>query len=111
LNGYYKSEETYYNNNRIKEIEVEFMSNSGEVMLSERRTFDDKPYQALNFLNFYKATDSAFSIEYEYFESLNEDGENIIDWAPGKIRITILDVYSGKKYDNTCISEIFVIQE
>lgn len=75
-NGYFKSEELYYENMRVKDIEV---SCSGEYF-----------YFTLNDLGFGKLQ----NVKFPYPIKTNS------------IKITVLSTYSGSKYDELCISEI-----
>ena len=78
-NGYYKDKDIFYKNNRVKNCRFEFSDGtSQEVVLLG-----------------------------EYSEQ-----SNVITFSPPVdteyIKITILSVYSGNKYNDTCISEISV---
>ncbi len=77
INGYARSEEIYKANNRVRKIEV---------------AFDGKKYP----------------IEMEFKDMVMHP--QIIEFhqpiTAEKVRITILDVYQGSKYNDTCISEI-----
>lgn len=76
LNGYSGSEELYYANNRVKKIKIEFYD--GYVI--EKELEDQIPFILQR-------------IDFERRES---------DY----IKITVLDIYKGNKYNDTCISEI-----
>lgn len=80
-NGYLKSKDTYYNNNRIKRIKIEF--SDGSTLVKE---LDD-----------------------------NMMGLQVVDFgrtiATSYLKIEVLDVYKGKKYNDTCISEIRIFAE
>lgn len=75
-NGYGKTEELYYSNNRVKEIRIEF--SNGKSITAKLEDGDKFP-QKIDF--------------GEYIET-------------DAIKITILGVYKGNKFDDTCISEI-----
>lgn len=111
LGGYYKSQDTYRNNNRIKKVLVEYLSVTGAVMDSQEEEFTDKPYKQLDYSNFYENMVFPFTIDYDYFEYYDKDGKPIEDWMPGTVRITILEVYKGDKFNDTCISELIVTGE
>lgn len=88
LNGFRKTEKTYYENNRVKTLKLWVNGKDcGTVELK------DKPYKAINDFNFaYEAdlvTTRLGSVE--------------------TIEIEILDVYKGTKYNDTCISEIVIL--
>jgi len=77
INGYAKSVETYQNNNRVKTIRVSF--GTGESYLFSLR-------------------DNEFQMQVFRLPKPIKDVK--------LLRITIVDVYKGKKYRDTCISEI-----
>ncbi|MDE5771961.1 MAG: protein kinase [Ruminococcus sp.] len=78
-NGYYKDKDIFYKNNRIKNCRLEFSDGtSQEVVLLGEYS------EQSNLIAF----DPPIDTEY--------------------IRITILSVYPGNKYNDTCISEISV---
>lgn len=80
LNGYGKSKELYYANNRVKKIRIELSDGTAY----ERNLLDGN----------YEGPTSVLlpeKVNTEY------------------IKVTILDVYRGSEYDDTCISEIFPI--
>lgn len=79
VNGYAKSSSLYYENSRVKRLGIEFSDGS--------------------------------SIEKELGDN-RMDYQEITLAKPVKsksIKITILDVYNGSKYSDTCISEVSVI--
>lgn len=77
-NGYGKSEESYNANNRVKTVKIEF---------SDGKTIE-KQLGDLRRVSNYIEFDEAITTEY--------------------VKITILDVYKGSKYPDTCISEILL---
>lgn len=80
VNGYAKSKETYYNNNRVKKILVELSDGSsftGELVDNSQEL------QAVDF------------------------GREV---KTSSLTITLLEVYPGDKYKDTCISEIKIYQ-
>jgi hypothetical protein len=77
FNGYGKTEEFYYSNNRVKEVRIEF--SNGKSISAELEDGLMYPQQ----------------IDFgDYLETES-------------IKVTILSVYKGKKYADTCISEVF----
>jgi len=77
-NGYKKSKELFFKNNRSKKIKIEFSAGESIIWdLSDGFTVE-------NFLIF----DDAITTN--------------------SLKLTILEVYEGSKYKDTCISEIFV---
>ncbi|WP_432666645.1 PQQ-binding-like beta-propeller repeat protein [Wukongibacter baidiensis] len=80
LNGYHKTIETYENNGRLKKVRLDFSND--EYLICE--TVD-------------KDKESLFSREnITLAKPINTDF----------IKLTILDTFEGKKYQDTCISEI-----
>jgi len=75
-NGYLKSESIYKANNRVKTIKIEF-SNGESITKGLKDEFG-----ANNLIEFDKPIETSY------------------------IKLTILDVYKGSKYNDTCISEI-----
>lgn len=94
VNGYQKSAETYGNNNRVKRLKIESVNEEGKYYVLDTLLLEDLPYyQPIFFENlFYRAS------YYDLFDR-NQSDRN-------KLRLTIEEVYSGTKYDDTCISEI-----
>jgi hypothetical protein len=101
LNGYQKSEKTYTENNRIKKIRLEAWFPDGKKQVYEDEydtSLPDRQYQPVFFENmFYKAD----LIDFFGISDMAGSEGNI-----QKLRFTILDVYPGTKYNDTCISEI-----
>jgi hypothetical protein len=82
INGYGKSEKLFYANNRVKKIRFDYWSMK-----------DDKE------LTLYFTLKDSFKMQYIEFKKAV---------SMSNFRITILSVYKGKKYNDTCISEIKV---
>jgi hypothetical protein len=78
-NGYKKSKNLYTANNRVKNIKITF--SDGSELIKELK--DD----------------------YSKIETFKLEIEKEVEW----IKFTILDVYKGSKYDDTCISGIEVL--
>ena len=100
VNGYNKNEKTYYENNRIKKLKIEInerIDNSDEYPDWGILKYDDIPYHVITFDNIFNTV-----IYYDLFDDIIEN-EKI-----KKIRFTVLEVYEGSKYDDTCISEIIL---
>lgn len=101
LNGYQKSEKTYTENNRVKKIRIEAWFSDGKRQVyegSEDTTFPDREYQPVFFENMFYTADLI-----DFFGISDVAGSN---GHIQKIRFTILEVYPGTKYNDTCISEI-----
>ena len=82
INGYAKSKKLFYANNRVKKIRFDYWSMKEDKELTKYFTLKDK-----------------FEMQYIRFEN---------PVSLSNFRITILSVYKGKRYNDTCISEIKV---
>jgi len=93
--GYLKSKDTYYNNNRLKKIGItqHYLAYDGSIkQYTYELTPKDIPYQEIDLNTFYNMTDHTDSGDlYKYTT---------------KIEIKVLETYKGKKFNDTCISEI-----
>lgn len=76
FNGYHKSEDLYYKNNRVKQLRIDFSDGTSTVHDLKEHNFG------------YPDTIYAFGKDIRY------------------VKITILDVYPGNMYQDTCISEV-----
>jgi hypothetical protein len=94
--GYLKSEETYYNNNRLKKVAItqyyKFYGTDSEEEHTFMLDFKDIPYQEIDLNTFYDMVKHTDSGDVMFLTS--------------KIEIKVLETYKGKKYNDTCISEI-----
>jgi len=110
VNGYMKSESTYYENNRIKEIQLDIKEKKKEKANTFTFTFEDSEYQPLYFENLIDRLDWIDFFDHVSDDAIsiynNTDSENYIE----KVRITILDIYPGTKYNDSCISEILFFE-
>ena len=82
INGYAKSNDTFQNNNRVKQLKLELLASA-----------DDRSQEMI--------VDLQDKMDVQYIVINNPIFLN-------SLVLTILDVYKGKKYDDTCISEIQV---
>jgi hypothetical protein len=96
INGYSKNAETYYNNNRIKDLQIDYVGRDGKSINHNSTivSFKDLPYSKINGENFAKM----LSVIGDF-----GDGESF-----KKIRLTIKSVYPGKKFNDTCLSELLI---
>ncbi len=98
LSGYMKSEEAYYNNNRVKKIKIEYAMKiyDDEEQKDEFEVeLEDLPYKENISNHLYSKVATSF-------------GESTYGLVT-KLKITIVDVYKGNKYNDTCISEILLL--
>ncbi len=109
--GYLKSEKTYTENNRVRVMRIEVEYEDGTVVTEEFGgledcdycDFTDHPYSPVNFwwpgYRPYENSGPHVVFDFEY----------IFDYdSIRRIRFTITGVWPGSKYDDTCISEIFL---
>jgi hypothetical protein len=89
VNGYVKSESSYYNNSRVKKLKM---------------YINDKPYAILNLMD-------AIAIQVFEVEPIGESDRANLEASDNKpdfkLKFEILDVYKGTKWDDVVISEIF----
>lgn len=116
INGYSKDKDTFKSNNRVKKIRISYYSSLGleedktRELLENDKILGSSGIQSNNnhdprlnevILGDYLLEDK---MEMQYIQ-LNEP------LLASYIKITILDVYKGDKFDDTCISEVKVITE
>lgn len=109
VNGYHKNQTSYEQNNRVKKLMVT-LTYAEEYTDTLFFTLPDAAYQPLNLTTLtYQSTD-VYDEYYEYYQPETLVADLFLTDNPAKsiIRLTILDVYKGTKYDDTCISEIFL---
>ncbi len=96
LNGHVRNEQLYYDNARVKTMQVEVIHllDGGEMDVSDPVTleFEDIPYEKID--TYYPWL--SLSLFYQG------------DWLPDGVRLTISEVYPGRKYKEVCISEIYL---
>ncbi|MCR5614063.1 NADase-type glycan-binding domain-containing protein [Treponema sp.] len=96
LNGFRRDEKTYYENNRIKKLRLTLNSKD-----SYEITLPDRPYAEVN----------DYNIAYEadlLNNYLTQSRTNTI-YDVDSFDIEILEVYPGTKYNDTCISEVIIL--
>lgn len=106
VGGYTKSKEIYYANNRLKKIKVEYIKGAhydersdenGEFIID----FPDAPFP--------ENVPSFLYLSLSQKPSFATDFGDMSFGILKKMRITILEVYRGEKYNDTCISEILLL--
>lgn len=106
INGFRKSEKTYYENNRVKRIALYVDG----VKLGEM-TFPDRPYCHVDMSNILDEGE-LLNLNGDFFKENN--GKSMSNagafWPKENIEIEILEVYPGTKYNDTCISDIYLIK-
>jgi hypothetical protein len=102
INGYTKNEAIYNANNRIRKIrlDVEFRDTwQGDTDQNGRKTVDiDLAEKQFNELN--------RNVQAPFISWL---ADYAMGRAVSKIRLTVLEVTGGTKYDDTCISELYLL--
>lgn len=108
INGYTKREALYYANNRIKKIklDVEYQPEEYQKHSGKSKTDIEKETTVID-------------LKELQFNELNKNVQApFISWLAdyddsyrrvNKIRLTIMEVSPGTKYDDTCISEVYLI--
>jgi len=101
INGYTKSVGTYKTNNRVKKIRmdrevVDYRDETKTSIKTVEISLEDLPYQEVSSENLA----AMMSVLGDY-----GDGYQKVR----KITLTILEVYKGSKYNDTCISEVLLL--
>lgn len=105
VNGYHKSESAYLENNRIKSIHINIKGVRGgeqfeDDPINENINFKGVEYQALYLERMRQHPDARYyNIAYPYSK-----------YKATRIELEITGIYPGTKYNDTCISEIFLFQ-
>jgi len=112
VNGYHKNQTSYELNNRVKRLKVTLIY-SNEYTDTVFFTLPDAPYQPLNLITLpYQSNYTSYSgqefYDQEYYKPSPVLDLFLADTYVKNIRLTILDVYKGTRYDDTCISEILL---
>jgi hypothetical protein len=99
LNGYVADESRYYANARVKKMRVEVEFGEGAEPNEKRKRYDislpDREYKTL------KPRYPFSSVDWIVQHS---QGNGFID----KVKLTILEVYPGQRYEDTAISELYI---
>jgi hypothetical protein len=110
INGYTKREAIYYANDRIKKIklDVEYVP----------REYDDVEQSGGSEETLEKET-TVIELKQKQFNELNKNVQApFMSWLADygdsyrhvrKIRLSVLEVFPGTKYDDTCISEVYFL--
>jgi len=88
INGYAKNEGVFYNNNRVKKIKIEYTND----IFREENPYNMKAPESIEFI-----LEDTMDMQYLAFP------ESIY---MSSMKISILEVYKGSKWDDTCISEL-----
>ncbi|EMM98363.1 NADase-type glycan-binding domain-containing protein [Leptospira noguchii] len=106
FNGYGKSKETYYNNNRIKKATLKiYEARMGDALSG---SFFEKSPTFVFKKSFYFKDEPNIQLFNLDFELKDRPKEKQVDEL-GLFYVFIIDeVYEGKKYKDTCISELGV---
>ena len=88
INGYTKNEEVFYKNNRVKKIKIEYKND----IFREENPYNMKTPEIYEYI-----LEDTMAMQYLVFP------EPIY---MSSMKISILEVYKGSKWDDTCISEL-----
>ena len=105
-NGFCKGQDLFVKNNRVKTCRIEIYD-TPEVYGQYETFIRADPVKIYD--SVLELADTSETQEFEFFIKLRED--NIYAGAIVLMQLTILDVYPGTDYDDTCISEIKVYGE
>lgn len=99
LNGYVADESRYYANARIKKLRVEIEFRPGQEPHEKREqreiTLPDRNYMTFNPRYPFSSVDWLVQ---------HPQGDAYID----KVKLTILEVYPGRKYQDTAVTELYI---
>lgn len=100
-NGYVQNQEMYDNHGRVKELQIEFeypADEPGETEIFRDTIFyPDLPWRRIEDYNLAQIC-PIYEEEFGFY------------MAPvTRVRLTVLDVWPGKKHDAACISEVFLL--
>ena len=116
INGYSKDKDTFKSNNRVKKIRITYNYRLGEDEIEGRNS--NPKEKVLGSLGINEFNDQELrdkeKILGEYILEDKMEMQYIQLDEPllaSYIKITILDVYKGEKFNDTCISEVKVITE
>jgi len=116
INGYSKDKDTFKSNNRVKKIRITYNYRLGEDEIEGRNS--NPKEKVLGSLGISEFNDQELRYKEKILgEYLLEDKMEMqyiqLDepLLASYIKITILDVYKGEKFNDTCISEVKVITE
>jgi len=112
LNGFTRTKELFEDNNRIKEINIEIftalpdtVTQCGAVFLLDK--INTKKYELIDSMDFQKID---IIIPDNTLKEVTKKYKDISDelWRKKRlvIGLSIISVYKGNKYDDSCISEI-----
>lgn len=103
LNGFLYDEKTYYENSRVKELEVK-VSLINDSIPNNQEVIEDISIVQLQDLNF-KTYNSDF---FGGFVQTLFDTNGFYAPIVTKVELKIIDVYPGEKYNDLCISELLL---
>ncbi len=88
ISGYAKNEEIFYNNNRVKKIRIEYKND----IFREENPYNMKTPEIYEYI-----LEDTMDMQYlEFPEPI----------YMSSMKISILEIYKGSKWDDTCISEL-----
>lgn len=107
-NGYVKSRETFENNNRVKHIYLSFN------VYNPRAHKDCEPQDSEYTVRLHTARDLIYLKDRKSSQEILFSRLERFEWSDFKqdhlyLGIGIVDIYPGKKWNDTCLSEVEVI--
>ena len=88
VNGFVRSEQNWSDNSRVKKLKM---------------YIEDKPFAILNLAD--SRQEQTFTFDFIFRTGTNSSNASLLPWWT--IKFEILDVYKGRKYDDTSITEIY----
>ncbi|MBN2381044.1 hypothetical protein JXM67_14700 [candidate division WOR-3 bacterium] len=101
INGYMKSEVSYYDNASVSRMKMELWDSRGERINQD--FYQDIELRDIEYSDF---GEKGFSYFMNYLEIHGETHNRV-----SKVRLTILDAYPGAKWKDLCISELYVFYD
>ncbi len=99
INGNTADSASYYDYPRIKKLRIELGSRTIKGYLGTNKLevdLPDKDYRYFNAIYFGSFLTTLFDLGMDFYDDLKT------------VKLTILDVYPGRKYDTPCISELYI---
>ena len=104
VNGFRKSSKTYYENNRVKKIALYIDG----IRLGEME-FPDRPFHKVTMANILDEGE-LINLGNFFEKKSNKTFYGTSFFCDSNVEMEILEVYPGTKYNDTCISDIYMIK-
>ena len=106
-NGYLKSQKTYFENASIKTLKCEFTLQVGNSERKITKNIKLEKFKEYNLLGLPESSEYYSEAAIDFKEIILSPNDIDYLYSIKKARLTILEVYPGTKYEDTCISEIY----